>query len=245
MITACLALGSNLGDRWATLTAAIRRLRAEPGLRILHVSSFYETVPIDSPADAGMFLNAATVVETDRSPLELLRLLLQIERQFGRIRTEPNSPRTLDLDVLLCNGLVLSTPELVLPHPRMQKRAFVLVPLAEIAPDVVLPNSHKTVRELLSSIPQADREAVRKYERPRRSHGVLQGLRTLVTGSSSGIGRAVALAFAEAGADVLVHGRSPERLQETIAASSESKRLQAIRADLNDPHEVDRLANET
>ena len=113
-----------------------------------------------------MFLNAAVVVETDLSPEDLLRFLLRVERQFGRIRTEPNSPRTIDLDLLLAEGCVLSTPELVLPHPRMHERAFVLVPLAEVAPDAIHPTSGKTMQALLSLIPQRDRDAITLYKKP-------------------------------------------------------------------------------
>src|SRR5437868_3977510 len=107
MATAYVALGSNLGDRYSVLAAAVRRLRAEPGLRVLAASEFYETAPVNCPPGSGEFLNAVVAVETDRPPEELLRLLLQIERQFGRVRTEPNSPRTLDLDLVLYGDVVL------------------------------------------------------------------------------------------------------------------------------------------
>ncbi len=250
MTTSCLALGSNLGNRWANLSAAVNRLRAEPGLHVLRVSSFYETVPVNCPPAAEMFLNAAVVVETDRSPEDLLKLLLHIERQFGRVRSETNAPRTLDLDLLLDADRIIDTPDLILPHPRMHERAFVLVPLAEIAPDAVHPTSGKTVRELLSSLPELDRASVVKYAKPFDSPGVLEGLRTLVTGSSSGIGRAIALAYAQAGAEVLVHGRSASRIEETVAVCREISHpfgvgVSAHPADLNDSREVDRLAAET
>src|SRR5829696_3695822 len=136
---AYIALGSNLGDRWATLSAAVRRLRAEPGVRVVGTSAFHETAPVNCPPGSGEFLNAAVAVETDREPHDVLRLLLRIERAFGRVRTEPNSPRTLDLDLILYGDRVIDTPELTLPHPRMHERAFVLVPLAEVAPDAVHP----------------------------------------------------------------------------------------------------------
>src|SRR5215471_19105446 len=100
MTTAYLALGSNLGDRYATLSAAVRRLRAEPGLRVVATSEFYETAPVNCPPGSGEFFNAVVALETDREPLDLLRLLLRIEQQFGRVRSEPNSPRTLDLDLI-------------------------------------------------------------------------------------------------------------------------------------------------
>src|SRR5438067_12659739 len=129
MATASIALGSNLGDRLAHIRAAIRRLRAEPGLRVTAVSQVYETSPIDCPPGSGDYLNAAVAVETDRPPEDLLKLLLRIEQQLGRVRTGPNSPRTLDLDLLLYDDRVITTPGLTVPHPRMHERAFVLVPL--------------------------------------------------------------------------------------------------------------------
>src|SRR5690348_2468144 len=98
MPTAYIALGLNLGDRWETLSAAIRRLRAEPGLRVIGSSERYETAPLNCPPGSGDFLNAVVAIETERTPEDLLELCLRIERQFGRIRSEPNSPRTLDLD---------------------------------------------------------------------------------------------------------------------------------------------------
>src|SRR5262245_51495578 len=122
MATVYLALGSNLGDRWGTLAAAVRRLRAEPGLRVVGSSEGYETAPLDCPPGSGAFLNAVVAVETDRAPEDLLQLLLRIERQLGRIRAEANSPRTLDLDILLYGDRVINTPELTIPHPRMHER---------------------------------------------------------------------------------------------------------------------------
>src|SRR3954471_5241021 len=156
MSTAYIGLGSNLGDRRANLGAAVRRLRAEPGLRVIDNSEVYETVPLDCPPGSGDYLNAVVAVETERSPEDLLRLLLHIEQQFGRVRTGPNSPRTLDLDLLLYDDRVIQTPDLVVPHPRLHERAFALVPLAEIAPDAVHPVLGKPVRQLRESVPSND-----------------------------------------------------------------------------------------
>ncbi len=228
MPTAYLGLGSNLGDRWASLQAAIRRLRAEPGLRAIAISQIYDSTPIDCPPNSSDYLNAVVAVETDRSPADLLKLLHHIERQFGRIRTETNAPRTLDLDLLLYGDLVIDTADLVVPHPRMHERAFVLLPLEGIAPDVVHPILKKTVSELLAGV---NREGIHRASQPLRSTpGQLAGLRCLVTGSTSGIGRAIAEAFTEGGADVIAHGRQP------------FLEGPGISADLRDPAECDRLA---
>ena len=247
MPIACLSLGSNLGERWAYLNAAVKRLRAEPGLRVVHVSSFYETAPVNCPPGAGTFLNAAMVVETERPPNELLTLLLQIEHQLGRTRTGFNSARTIDLDLLLYDQQILATPRLTVPHPRLHERAFVLVPLAEIAPDVVVPTLGKPVRDLLSSIPETEQSSVTKFSSPIPTRGILKGMKALVTGSSSGIGRAIAITFAEAGAEVFVHGRSSERIAQTTVACRQFAKLHgtdihAVQADLTQSQARDDLA---
>lgn len=227
MPTAFVALGSNLGDRWGTLAAAVRRLRAEPGLRVTACSAFYETAPVNCPPGSGEFLNTIVAVETDGSPHDLLHLLLRIERQFGRSRSEPNAPRTLDLDLILYADSVVNTPDLTVPHPRMHERAFVLVPLAEIAPDVGHPVLHQTIAALAGAVPQED---VRPLARPAAPQ-TLAGVRALVTGSTSGIGAAVATEFRTHGADVITHGRRAGGRHH-------------IAADLSDPAECDRLADE-
>lgn len=242
MATAYIALGSNLGDRWETLRAAVRRLRAEPGLRVIDSSQFYETAPLNCPPGSGAFLNAVVAVETDRSPEDLLQLLLSIERQFGRIRIEPNAPRTLDLDLILYGDHVVNTPGLVLPHPRMHERDFVLAPLADlvgsVGRDAVHPVLKKTAQELLGpflaryadpSVPRP-RVYIESPERPQ----TLAGLRALVTGSTSGIGASIALECEQHGATVIRHGRR-ERLDQAERFLS---------ADLRDPVQVDRLADE-
>jgi 3-oxoacyl-[acyl-carrier protein] reductase len=231
MATAYLALGSNLGDRWESLAAAVRRLRAEPGLRIAAVSRFYETAPVNCPPGAGEFLNATAAIETERAPEDLMQFLLRVERQFGRVRAEANSPRTLDLDLLLYTDRIIHSPDLVLPHPRLHERGFVLVPLAEIAPDAIHPSLGKSVRELLTALARADRDQVRPASRPPATDHSLAGMRALITGSTSGIGAAIAGALADRGAEVITHGRRP-------AAGRH------IAADLGEPGQVDRLAND-
>ena len=231
-MTAYIALGSNLGDRRGTLSTAVRRLRAEPGLRVTASSQFYETAPVGCPPGSGEFLNSVVAVETDRSPEDLLHLLLRIERQFGRTRSEPNSPRTLDLDLILYGDVILNTPDLTLPHPRMHERAFVLAPLAEVAPDAVHPVLGKSVGELAAAVATPDVRPLAASREP--APHTLAGLRALVTGSTSGIGRAVAGVFADHGADVITHGR-----REPPGATGPF-----VAADLRDPAQVDRLANE-
>ncbi len=140
-----IGLGTNLGDRRAHLRAGIDGLR-EAGLFPRAVSSVWETEPLgtDHP---GWFLNMALAATNDRSPRELLELLLEVELRNGRRRSEPNGPRTLDLDLLLVGNLRIDEPGLRLPHPRMWRRRFVLEPLAEIAPDLINPESGRSVAE--------------------------------------------------------------------------------------------------
>lgn len=139
MPTAYLALGANLGDPVATVNAAFAALADLPQTRVLACSALYRTAPVGI-TEQPEFINAAARVETELSPLALLDALLAIEQQFGRVRLLQNGPRTLDLDVLLYEGQVIDTPRLTLPHPRMHLRAFVLYPLADVAPaDLPLP----------------------------------------------------------------------------------------------------------
>ena len=139
MATAYLALGANLGDPAATVNAAFAALGDLPQTRVAATSALYRTAPVGI-TEQPEFINAAARVETELSPLALLDALLAIEQQFGRVRLLQNGPRTLDLDVLLYEGQVIDTPRLTLPHPRMHLRAFVLYPLADVAPaDLPLP----------------------------------------------------------------------------------------------------------
>jgi len=138
LVTAFIALGSNLGDPAQQVRAALRTLAALPGTRLVRQSSFYRNPP-EGGLDQPEFVNAVAQIETRAGPRELLDRLLEIERAHGRARDYPNAPRTLDLDVVLYGDRVVREPALTIPHPRMLDRAFVLVPLAEIAPDAVVP----------------------------------------------------------------------------------------------------------
>lgn len=137
MPEAFLAAGSNLGDRPAHLTEAVRRLDSTPSVRVTAVSCIYESAPVGVTAQPD-FLNLALAVMTTLTPRELLAQCLRIEAELGRVRHERWGPRTVDLDVLLYDELAISDAALTIPHPRMRERAFVLVPLAEIAPDLVI-----------------------------------------------------------------------------------------------------------
>jgi 2-amino-4-hydroxy-6-hydroxymethyldihydropteridine diphosphokinase len=157
MHTIYLALGTNLGDRPANLSAAMDALA--PDIRVLDKSPIYETEPWGY-TDQPPFLNMVVRAETDLSPEDLLRRLKGIESTLGRIPSFRNGPRLIDLDILFYDDLVLDTPPLVIPHPQLHKRAFVLIPLARIAPTLVHPLLGLRVEQLLGKI---DRQGVKPY----------------------------------------------------------------------------------
>lgn len=234
-ITAFLALGSNLGDRQAFLDAAIARLRLQPGVEIERVSTYHETDPVGGPAGQGRYLNAVAQIRTSLEPLKLLRVLLAVETQLGRVRAERFGPRTIDLDLLLYGTQVLHVREpdieLIVPHPRLHERRFVLAPLAEIAPLAVHPVLQSTAKDLLARLDAA--------ERPIEARRELQGQNAVVTGSSSGIGRAIALALADAGANVLIHARRSQEAADQVIQDCRRKNVTAtsVLADLRDENQ--------
>ena len=147
-----VALGSNLGDREANLRRAMVSLEETPGLVVLRRSTWHETAPVGGPSGQDDYLNGACLLETSLDPCALLARLHEIEDKYGRVRTEKDGPRTLDLDLLWYGEEFSADPALQLPHPRMEERAFVLAPLAEVAPERVLPGCGKTVEERLAEL---------------------------------------------------------------------------------------------
>ena len=135
--TVYIGIGSNLGNALENVTGAIDSLGRLPDTRLEKASSLYRTAPIE--ADGDDYVNAVVRLSTTLAPESLLEALWKIEQAFGRERPYRNAPRTLDLDMLLYNADCISTGRLIIPHPRMAERAFVLVPLAEIAPEIVIP----------------------------------------------------------------------------------------------------------
>jgi 2-amino-4-hydroxy-6-hydroxymethyldihydropteridine diphosphokinase len=150
---AYIGLGSNLGDREATLRRAVELLGEAPGVEVVAVSSFHETEPWGF-ADQPWFLNGAAALETTRAPRELLGLLLDVERRLGRVRDGDGpryGPRTVDLDLLVHGDLVVAEPGLEVPHPRLRERRFALAPLAELDVGLVVPGQGR-VADLLAGV---------------------------------------------------------------------------------------------
>jgi 2-amino-4-hydroxy-6-hydroxymethyldihydropteridine diphosphokinase/dihydroneopterin aldolase/2-amino-4-hydroxy-6-hydroxymethyldihydropteridine diphosphokinase len=148
-ITAYIGLGSNVGDKQANVQKAIELLRES--VRVMAVSSFYTTEPVGYREQED-FINAVVGIETEQSPEDLLAICRSIESRMGRERTVRWGPRTIDLDILLYGNAIVDHPGLMIPHPRMISRKFVLVPLVEIAPDAVHPITMRTASQLLQDL---------------------------------------------------------------------------------------------
>jgi 2-amino-4-hydroxy-6-hydroxymethyldihydropteridine diphosphokinase len=152
-----LSLGSNVGDRAANLRTALTLLGAVG--KVAAVSSFYETEPVELTAQP-WFLNCAAKLETERMPKQLIKNILDLEREMGRQRQQKKGPRNIDIDILLFGTSIIETQGLTVPHPALHERRFVLEPLAEIAPEVRHPVFKRTIRELRDALPPG--QAVRK-----------------------------------------------------------------------------------
>lgn len=242
-VTTFIGLGSNLGDRRDYLDRALAALQQRPGITLGAVSSYYETEPVGGPVGQPAFLNAAARLDTDLEPEALLHVLQDVEQALGRVRSEHHGPRTIDLDLLLYGERAFSMSELTVPHSRLHERRFVLEPLAEIAANAVHPVLGASIGELLGKLKAAHLVA-RAAQRVAPLGRELTGQRALITGSTSGIGKAIALEVAAAGAEVVVHGRraaaAEEVAQETRQAGVKS---QIILADLRIREEREHLLN--
>jgi 2-amino-4-hydroxy-6-hydroxymethyldihydropteridine diphosphokinase len=150
MFSCAIALGSNLGNCLEILEAALISLNETPGISLVARSSWYVTTPVGPPQPD--YLNGCALLETTLTPAVLMQTLLQIEAKFGRVRRERWGARILDLDLLLFDYVTLQTPELTIPHPRMNDRAFVLVPLAEIAPTWIEPITGLSIATLVAKV---------------------------------------------------------------------------------------------
>lgn len=151
--TAHIGLGSNLGERATTLMKAVQMLDDLPGIDVHRISQFIETNPV-GPSEQGKYLNAAAEIETTLSPQKLLSVMHEVEEALGRDRSAEKrwGPRTCDLDMLLFGTVIINTPEVTVPHPRLHQRLFVLHAMVEIAADVVHPVLGKTMQELLEEL---------------------------------------------------------------------------------------------
>ena len=160
METAYLGLGSNIGDALENIHQAASRLMQSSSLHIVKSSSYYHTRPWGK-TDQEDFINAVVQIETELTPRELLELCLTIEKQMGRIRDEKWGPRIIDIDILCFGAKILKEPDLIIPHPYLQERAFVLVPFNEIAPDYIHPVLQQRVAELTAKLDSTDLAQVR------------------------------------------------------------------------------------
>ncbi|MFA5515816.1 MAG: 2-amino-4-hydroxy-6-hydroxymethyldihydropteridine diphosphokinase [Desulfuromonadales bacterium] len=153
MVRVFLGLGANLGDRLGNLRGARHQLQQAPGVNLSAASALYETHPVGGPPGQNDYLNAVLAVRTTLSPRELLHLCQTIEANFARQRRETWGPRTLDIDLLLYGNEILQEKDLIVPHPQLHRRAFVLQPLTDLAPDLPHPILEQTPRELLAELP--------------------------------------------------------------------------------------------
>ncbi|MDW7738584.1 MAG: 2-amino-4-hydroxy-6-hydroxymethyldihydropteridine diphosphokinase [Bacillota bacterium] len=150
---AYIGLGSNLGDRLNNIRGALDKISKRSDVYISSVSSIYETIPVGGPKQ-GLFLNGCAMLITTLSPTILLKVLLQIEDKMGRVRKERWGPRIIDIDLLVYEGIEMNTPLVSLPHPRIAERAFVVIPLNDIAPELKIPGLEKSVSSIAKGFNQ-------------------------------------------------------------------------------------------
>jgi 2-amino-4-hydroxy-6-hydroxymethyldihydropteridine diphosphokinase len=160
--TAFISLGSNIGNRYDYLSKAIEYLTKHPKIQLVNTSSVYETDPVGYE-DQDLFLNMVIEIQTEWSPLELLDFCLKVELELGRKREVVWGPRTIDLDILLYNQENIKSEKLIIPHPRMLERNFVMIPLSEIKPDIIIPNIEKPLDAWIKEL--ANKEGVRIWKR--------------------------------------------------------------------------------
>ncbi len=163
MFKAYIGLGSNQGERLSLLRRSLELLGRAQNITVSAVSPLYETEPVGGPRQ-GLYLNACAALDTALSPVKLLKLMLDVENSLGRVRKRRWGPRTLDLDLLIYESLLMKTPTLTLPHPRMTERLFVLAPLSHIAPNLIIPGTGRTVSEFKSFL---DPGGVKPYKENR------------------------------------------------------------------------------
>lgn len=156
MVTAYLGLGSNMGDRWAQLNQAIALIGQTEGITVRKISSVFETAPVGL-LEQPHFYNLVVEIETSLSPIALLRTALAIEKRLHRVRVVRWGPRTIDIDLLLYDDRVIQLDELEIPHPRMHERAFVLIPLKELAGNIRIPGRNLSIEQCIAQLP-ADQE---------------------------------------------------------------------------------------
>jgi 2-amino-4-hydroxy-6-hydroxymethyldihydropteridine diphosphokinase len=242
-VIAYIALGSNQGDRRDYLDRALQSLQENSRIEVSQVSTYHETAPVGGPPGQASFLNAAAELRTDLSPQELLNGLLEVEQSLGRVRRERHGPRTIDLDLLLYGNQVIREPGLTIPHPAMHERSFVLKPLTEIASDAIHPLLDVTVSDLLKNLGQElPEELTPPAGKGNKPAPELTGLRSLVTGATGGIGRAMAMELASAGANVLIHGRHEESAHDlALELKNAGVKSKMFLADLAESEECNRL----
>jgi 2-amino-4-hydroxy-6-hydroxymethyldihydropteridine diphosphokinase len=157
-VDAYIALGSNIEPRGHYIQQAMNLLSDHPQIEVIEMSSVYETRPVGGPAGQGPYLNAVTKIHTTLAPMELLSVLQKIEKELGRKRNVHWGPRTIDLDILLYSDEIISNDRLIVPHPLMHERRFVMQPLSQIAPDVIHPILQMSARTILESLGEGEED---------------------------------------------------------------------------------------